>query len=86
MPSSTALLQKQEYVSIDMATGKRVTRCFWTIDNATAGGWKQTPAKKQYPTREAAGKALLKDADEPYKKKQMSWSKRSGKPTELTRA
>jgi hypothetical protein len=65
---------KQEYVSIDMDTGRRITRRFWKTDTATAGGWRQK-AKDQFPTREAAGESILSEASRPYSEKRTRWNK-----------
>jgi viroplasmin and RNaseH domain-containing protein len=67
---------KQEYVSIDMATGRRVTKRLWKANGAD-GGWKQA-SKKHFDTREEAGTFLLKEATTPYAKKATHWAKKQG--------
>lgn len=69
-------VEKQEYVSIDMDTGKRVTKYFWKAHGA-AGGWRQA-SKQQFKTREEAGEFLLKEAKTPYSSKSMHWAKHQG--------
>jgi hypothetical protein len=70
------IVEKHEYVSIDMATGKRVTKRFWKA-HGDAGGWRQS-SKEMFPTREAAGKHLLKESAQSYATKATHWTKRQG--------
>lgn len=77
-------VEKQEYISIDMATGKRMTKRLWKAYGA-AGGWRQT-SKEHFTTREAAGEFLLKDAKTPYSSKIMHWTKRQGQSATLKAA
>jgi hypothetical protein len=77
-------VEKHEYVSISMATGKRVTKRFWKAYGA-GGGWCQT-SKEQFATREDAGAFLLKEADTPYADKKMHWTKRQGESATLKAA
>ena len=77
-------IEKQEYVSIDASTGKRVTKRFWKVDGAT-GGWRDT-SKKLFPTREAAGAFLIKDGDTPYFEKKTQWVKKQGESAVLKAA
>jgi hypothetical protein len=65
-------IEKEEYVSIDMSTGKRVTKRLWKV-HGRAGGWR-TASKEHFATREAAGKFLLKDAAQPYNEKPTHWN------------
>lgn len=74
-------VEKQEYDSIDMATGKRVVKRFWKAHGA-AGGWRQA-SKKQFKTREEAGEFLLKEAETPYANKEMHWTKHQGESSTL---
>jgi|ERR1700677_2059049 len=69
-------VEKQEYTSIDMATGRRVTKRFWKAHGAD-GGWRQA-SKKHFGTREEAGEFLLKEAATPYAKKATHWTKKQG--------
>ena len=69
-------VDKQEYVSIEMSTGKRVTKHFWKAHGAE-GGWRQV-TKKQFLTREEAGEFLLKEATKSYAEKATHWTKRQG--------
>jgi len=69
-------VEKQEYVSIDMATGKRVRKVFWTA-HGVGGGWRAAN-KNRYKTRDEAGAALLKDQLKPYHERKMAWKKRQG--------
>lgn len=77
-------VEKQEYVSIDMKTGKRVTKCFWKAHGAS-GGWRQA-SKQQFRTREEAGELLLKEAKTPYSSKSMHWTKHQGESATLKAA
>lgn len=76
-------VEKQEYVSIDMATGERTIKRIWKAHGAT-GGWRQA-TKKQFTTREAAGEFLLKEAATPYASKEMHWTKHENESTKATR-
>jgi hypothetical protein len=69
-------VEKQEYVSIDIKTGRRLTKRFWKAHGAD-GGWRQA-SKKSFDTREAAGAFLLKEAATPYAKKATHWTKKQG--------
>lgn len=77
-------VEKHEYDSINMATGKRVTKRFWKA-HGKAGGWRKA-SKQQFTTREEAGEYLLKDAATPYNKKKSHWSKRQGESAVLKAA
>lgn len=69
-------VEKQEYVSITMVTGRRITKRFWKA-NGTSGGWRQAQ-KGQFASREEAGSFLLKEADVPYSDKSTHWHRRQG--------
>jgi hypothetical protein len=77
-------IEKQEYVSIDMATGKRVKKVFWTA-HGVGGGWRQAN-KTRYKTRDEAGRALLKDKDVPYSERRMAWKEKQGESAALKEA
>ncbi len=68
-------IDKQEYVSVDISTGKRITKRFWKANSATSGGWRQS-SKNLFPTRETAGAAILKEAAQPYNEKATRWNKK----------
>jgi len=65
-------VDKYEYISIDMATGKRVAKSFWKINIANSG-WCMV-AKKHFDTREEAGAFLLKEVAKPYAQRKMRWN------------
>ena len=65
-------VEKEEYVSVDMSTGKRVTKRFWKTHGA-ASGWRKA-SKEMFSTREAAGAHLLKEAAKPYNEKPTHWN------------
>jgi hypothetical protein len=71
-------VEKQEYVSIDMKTGRRVTTRFWKAHGAD-GGWRQAASKQRFNTRDEAGAFLLKEAATPYAQKATHWTKKQGK-------
>jgi hypothetical protein len=77
-------VEKQEYVSINMATGKRTIKRFWCVFGRS-GGWRQA-SKQTFATREEAGKFLLKEAKQPYHDKAMHWTKRQGESAALKEA
>lgn len=74
-------VEKQEYTSIDIETGKRTPKAIWKA-YGKAGGWKVT-SKMNFKTREEAGEFLIEDAKIPYNKKAMHWTKRQGESETL---
>jgi hypothetical protein len=77
-------VEKEEYVSIDMATGRRMTKRFWKACGY-ADGWRQI-SKEHFATREEAGLFLLKEAATPYAKKATRWTKKQGESAALKAA
>jgi len=77
-------IEKQEYTSINMETGKRTTRVFW-IACGPAGGWREA-SKEKFDTREEAGHALLKESKSKYADRKMAWSRRQGESDRLKAA
>lgn len=70
-------VEKEEYVSINMRTGRRVIKRIWKAHGAHAGGWRAADTER-YATREEAGAFLIKEAKTPYGKKKSHWTKRQG--------
>lgn len=77
-------VEKQEYDSISIASGKRTKRRFWRAFGVS-GGWKAT-SKKMFATREDAGKFLIKDAKVAYQDRDMQWTKKQGESAALKEA
>lgn len=71
------VIEKHEYTSIDMATGKRSIRSFWQIYYVPGEGWKKV-AKRKFDTREEAADFLIKEINTPYNDRRMHWTKRAG--------
>jgi hypothetical protein len=69
-------VEKQEYTSIDMKTGKRVVKRFW-IACGRASGWRSA-SKQKFKTREEAAEFLLKESSTPYADRDMQWTKKQG--------
>lgn len=77
-------VEREEYVSIDMATGKRTVKRIWKA-YGRAGGWREAN-NEQFATREDAGAFLIKEAATPYGKKKSHWTKRQGESAALKAA
>ncbi len=77
-------VEKQEYDSINVATGKRTKKRYWRAFGVS-GGWKAT-SKKMFTTCEEAGAFLIKDAKLAYGDREMRWTKRQGASAALKEA
>lgn len=77
-------VEKQEYDSISMLTGRRTKRRFWRAFGVS-GGWRAT-SKRMFRTREEAGEFLIKDAKRSYSDRDMQWTRKQGESAALIRA
>ena len=77
-------VEKQEYDSINIATGRRTKRRFWRAFGVS-GGWRAT-SKKMFATREEAAAFLIKDAKLAYGDRKMQWTKKQGESAALKEA
>lgn len=77
-------VEKQEYDSINIATGKRTKKRFWRAFGHS-GGWKST-SKKMFATREEAAAFLIKDSKVAYADRDMQWTKKQGESAALKEA
>lgn len=77
-------VEKEEYVSIKMATGKRTPKCVWKA-YGRAPGWREA-TNKTFATREEAGAYLVKEAKTPYGRKKSHWTKRQGETAAIKAA
>ncbi len=82
--SLIGMIEKQEYDSINIATGKRTKKRFWRAFGVS-GGWKATP-KRMFATREEAGAFLIKHAKVAYRDRDMQWTKKQGESAALKEA
>jgi hypothetical protein len=77
-------VEKQEYDSINMATGARTKKRFWRAFGVS-GGWKAT-SKRMFGSREEAAAFLIKDSKLAYADRDMQWTKRQGESAALKEA
>lgn len=77
-------VEKQEYDSISIATGRRTKKRFWRAFGHS-GGWKST-SKKMFATREEAGEFLIKDSKVAYGDRKTQWVKKQGESAALKEA
>lgn len=77
-------VEKQEYDSINIKSGRRTKRRFWRAFGVS-GGWKAT-SKRMFATREEAGAFLIKDAKVAYRDRDMEWTKKQGESAALKEA
>lgn len=77
-------VEKQEFDSIDMATGKRSRRRFWRAFGV-ASGWRAT-SKRMFATREEAAAFLIKDSKRAYADRSMEWKTKQGESAALKEA
>lgn len=77
-------VEKQEYDSINMVTGRRTKKRFWRAFGVS-GGWRAT-SKRMFRTREEAGEFLIKDAKRSYSDRDMQWTRKQGESAVLKEA
>jgi len=69
-------VEKQEYDSISIVTGRRTKRRFWRAFGVS-GGWRST-SKRMFATREEAAEFLIRDSKLAYGDRDMQWTKKQG--------
>lgn len=77
-------VEKQEYDSINIGSGRRTKKRFWRAFGVS-GGWKAT-SKRMFATREEAAAFLIKDSKLNYADRDMQWTKRQGESAALKEA
>lgn len=69
-------VEKQEYDSINIGSGRHTKRRFWRAFGVS-GGWRAT-SKQMFKTREEAAEFLIEDSKRTYTDRNMQWTNRQG--------